>query len=65
MSRSAATPIFYKLTVTQNGLLSLAYSYNGGAYQQVISGQLTAASATAAPGYLAPAAKPAMMPATA
>jgi type IV pilus assembly protein PilY1 len=44
MNRGAANPIFYKLTVTQNGLLSLAYSYNGGAYQPVISGQSISAS---------------------
>ncbi|HXI67085.1 MAG TPA: hypothetical protein VNH41_04035, partial [Steroidobacteraceae bacterium] len=44
MSRGAATPIFYNLTVTQNGLLSLAYSYNGGAYQPVISGQSISAT---------------------
>jgi type IV pilus assembly protein PilY1 len=44
MNRGAATPIFYKLTVTQTGLLSLAYSYNGGAYQPVISGQSISAS---------------------
>jgi type IV pilus assembly protein PilY1 len=44
MNRAAATPIFYNLTVTQNGLLSLAYSYNGGAYQPVISGQSISAS---------------------
>jgi type IV pilus assembly protein PilY1 len=39
MSRGAAQPIFYQLSVTGNGLLSLSYSYNGGAYQSVISGQ--------------------------
>jgi type IV pilus assembly protein PilY1 len=44
MNRGAATPIFYQLTVTQNGLLSLSYSYNGGAYQPVISAQSIAAS---------------------
>ena len=44
MNRGAATPIFYQLTVTQNGLLSLSYSYNGGAYQPVISSQSIAAS---------------------
>src|SRR5262249_10228003 len=44
MNRGAAIPIFYKLSVTQNGLLSLAYSYNGGAYQPVISNQSISAS---------------------
>jgi type IV pilus assembly protein PilY1 len=44
MNRPAAMPIFYKLTVTQNGLLSLAYSYNSGAYQPVISSQSISAS---------------------
>ncbi len=38
-TRSAATPILYQLKITQNGLLSLSYSVNGGAYQQVIKGQ--------------------------
>ena len=32
-------PITYNLTITPNGLLSLAYSYNGGAFQPVITGQ--------------------------
>jgi type IV pilus assembly protein PilY1 len=49
MNRGAAQPIFYKLTVTQNGLLSLAYSYNGGAYQPVISSQSITASNGALP----------------
>jgi type IV pilus assembly protein PilY1 len=39
MSRLQATPIFYQLTISQNGLLSLSYSYDGGAYQPVITGQ--------------------------
>ena len=38
-TRAAATPILYQLKISQNGLLSLAYSVNGGAYQQVITGQ--------------------------
>jgi type IV pilus assembly protein PilY1 len=50
MSRGAATTIFYKLTVTQNALLSLAYSYNGGAYQPVISSQSISASNGPLPG---------------
>jgi type IV pilus assembly protein PilY1 len=32
-------PITYNLTITPAGLLSLSYSYNGGVYQPVISGQ--------------------------
>jgi type IV pilus assembly protein PilY1 len=38
-------PITYNLTVTPAGLLSLSYSYNGGVYQPVITGQdITAAN---------------------
>jgi type IV pilus assembly protein PilY1 len=38
-------PITYNLTITPAGLLSLAYSYNGGTYQPVITGQdITAAN---------------------
>ncbi|MDD5297929.1 MAG: PilC/PilY family type IV pilus protein [Rhodocyclaceae bacterium] len=36
-TRASATPITYKLTITPAGLLSLMYSYNGGAYQQVLT----------------------------
>ena len=39
MTRGQAEPITYDLKITQNGLLSLAYSYNGGAYQPVITNQ--------------------------
>lgn len=39
MSRPAATPIFYQLKISQAGNLSLSYSINGGAYQQVIRSQ--------------------------
>jgi type IV pilus assembly protein PilY1 len=39
MSRGAATPIFYNLKITANGLLSLAYSLSGAAYQPVITNQ--------------------------
>ncbi|GAB2568394.1 hypothetical protein GCM10027066_08760 [Dyella jejuensis] len=38
-SRSGATPVSYKLTVTEDGMLSLAYSWNGGNYQPVITNQ--------------------------
>ncbi len=37
--RSAANVITYDLSITQNNLLSLAYSYNGGATTPVISSQ--------------------------
>ncbi|MBM2884408.1 hypothetical protein JFK97_08405 [Chromobacterium phragmitis] len=37
-SRSQAVPISYKLKITPNNLLSLSYSYNNGAYVNVISG---------------------------
>lgn len=37
--RTDAEPITYDLKITQNGLLSLSYSYNGGAYQPVITKQ--------------------------
>ncbi len=32
-------PISYNLTITKDGLLTLSYSYNGGNYQPVITGQ--------------------------
>jgi type IV pilus assembly protein PilY1 len=32
-------PITYQLTITTAGLLSLSYSYNGGAFQPVLAGQ--------------------------
>ena len=37
--RGDADPITYDLKITQNGLLSLSYSYNGGAYEPVITNQ--------------------------
>jgi type IV pilus assembly protein PilY1 len=42
--RGSATPITYGLQVTQDGLLSLSYSVNGGASQTVISKQSITAS---------------------
>jgi type IV pilus assembly protein PilY1 len=39
VTRASAVPIFYQLKVTPTGLLSLSYSINGGAYQQVIKSQ--------------------------
>lgn len=38
-TRPAAIPITYALRITQNGLLSLAYSYNGGTQQPVLTNQ--------------------------
>lgn len=38
-SRAAATPVSYKLQITQNGLLSLWYSWNGGNYIPVLTNQ--------------------------
>jgi len=44
-TRPAATPIFYNLKITQDGLLSFSYSNNGGStYNPVISAQSIAAS---------------------
>jgi type IV pilus assembly protein PilY1 len=43
-TRSAANPITYSLKITQNGILSLALSYNGGNYQPVITKQDITAS---------------------
>ena len=42
--RTGATAIAYKLQVTQSGLLSLSYSYNGGNYVNVLTNQSIAAS---------------------
>ncbi len=39
MTRAAAQPIAYSLKITQDGLLSLSYSYNGGTSVPVISSQ--------------------------
>ena len=43
-TRGAATPIFYNLKITQDGLLSLAYSVSGGAYSYIIKNQSITAS---------------------
>jgi type IV pilus assembly protein PilY1 len=48
-TRGAATPIFYQLKITQDGLLSFSYS-TGGAYSSLISNQ----SITSANGPLPP-----------
>ena len=50
--RSNATPILYKLKITAAGLLSLSYSYNGGAYQSVLSNQNITTSNGALPSTL-------------
>jgi type IV pilus assembly protein PilY1 len=47
--RGSAVPITYNLKITQDGLLSFQYSYNGGAYQQVITNQSITASNGALP----------------
>ncbi|HEY2779391.1 MAG TPA: PilC/PilY family type IV pilus protein [Steroidobacteraceae bacterium] len=44
MTRGAATPIFYNLKITQDGLLSFAYSVSGGAYTYLIKNQSITAS---------------------
>jgi type IV pilus assembly protein PilY1 len=49
LKRSNATPILYKLKITSAGLLSLSYSYNGGAYQSVLSNQNITSSNGALP----------------
>lgn len=43
-TRAKATPIVYNIRITQDGLLSFKYSYNGGAYQQIIKNQNITAS---------------------
>ena len=43
-TRSAAQPIVYKLKITEDGLLSLSYSYNGGTAISVIKNQKITAS---------------------
>ena len=43
-TRGNAKPITYGLSITQNGLLNLSYSYNGGAAIPVITNQSIAAS---------------------
>lgn len=47
--RGAATPITYGLKITQDGLLSLSYSYNGGTATPVITNQLITQSNGALP----------------
>jgi len=47
--RGSATPITYGLKITQDGLLSLSYSYNGGTATPVITNQKITASNGALP----------------
>jgi type IV pilus assembly protein PilY1 len=44
LTRGNATPILYKLKITSSGLLSLNYSFNGGAWQSVLTNQSITAS---------------------
>jgi type IV pilus assembly protein PilY1 len=53
LTRGNATPILYKLKITSSGLLSLSYSYNGGAYQSVLANQSITASNGTLPANLA------------
>jgi len=48
-TRGAATAIFYNLTITQDGLLSLSYAVSGGAFSSLISNQSITASNGALP----------------
>lgn len=50
-SSNDANPITYKLKITQDGLASLSYSYNGGTWQPVITGQNITSSNGALPSY--------------
>jgi type IV pilus assembly protein PilY1 len=48
-TRSNAEPILYNLKITQDGLLSLSYSYNGGSVVKVITNQQITTSNGALP----------------
>jgi type IV pilus assembly protein PilY1 len=50
-SSNDANPITYQLKITQDGLLSLSFSYNGGTWQPVITGQDVTASNGSLPTY--------------
>ncbi|MBV8466170.1 MAG: pilus assembly protein PilY, partial [Burkholderiales bacterium] len=50
-TRGAAKPISYKLKLTTDGYLSFWYSWNGGAYQSVITNQLITSSNGPLPQY--------------
>jgi len=49
---SGVTPIYYRLKITPTGLLSLQYSYNGGAYQYVLQNQSLSAVSGSLPSNL-------------
>src|SRR5579859_1673617 len=49
LTRGDAQPILYKLKITTSGLLSLNYSFNGGAWQSVLTNQNITASNGALP----------------
>jgi type IV pilus assembly protein PilY1 len=49
-TRGDAMPLTYNLKITQNGLLSLSYSYNGGNFTPIISKQDITNSNGAVPG---------------
>lgn len=51
-SRAVATPITYRVKITDNGLLSFWYSYNGGAWQGVIKNQSITQTGEALPSLL-------------
>ncbi|MGH8317012.1 MAG: PilC/PilY family type IV pilus protein [Steroidobacteraceae bacterium] len=46
---TGADPITYELTITANGLLSLSYSYNGGAWTSVIKNESISSSNISVP----------------
>lgn len=48
--RGVATPITYALKITQDGILDLSYSLNGGSSQQIISNKNVATSNGPVPG---------------
>ena len=50
--RTNAEPILYKLKITSAGLLSLSYSFSGGAYQSVLANQNITSSNGALPANL-------------
>jgi type IV pilus assembly protein PilY1 len=52
MTRGDATPIFYNLKITADGLLSLSYAWNGGTYVSVISNQSIINSNGNVPSYV-------------
>lgn len=52
-TRSSATPIGYRLQITPSQLLTLQYSYNGGAWTTIVNGQsITGISGSTLPSYM-------------